>query len=96
MKNKLRIELALFLQGKCSEELLSLTTSFGKYICPLATWAISNHVIVGLLLQQLVCWRNTKSLERFTPEELEKYLALSYETWFHKMKKKKSQITELC
>lgn len=94
MKNKSRIELALFVKGKCSEELQSLTTYFGKFFCPLATQAVSNDIIVGLLLQQVTCWRNIKSLEYFTPKELEKYSAVSL-LGFIRLKKK-SQIAALC
>lgn len=96
MKNKLRMELALFVKGKCSEELLSLTTSFGKYVCPLATQAISNLIIIGLLLQQLVCWRNVKSLEHFTPKELEKYPVLSLLGFVRLKKIKIAKTTALC
>lgn len=94
MKNKFRIELALFVKGKCSEELQSLTTYFGKFFCPLATQAVSNDIIVGLLLQQVTCWRNTKSLEPFTPKELEKYSAVSL-LGFIRLKKKKSDCSPL-
>lgn len=86
--------MALFVKGKCSEELQNLTTYFGKFLCPLATQAISNHIIVRLLLQQVMCWRNIKSLEHFTPKEREKYSALSL-LGFIRLKKKKSDCSPL-